>query len=150
VTIHETGGSPPEDEATNIRAAQRDPAAFSPLYERYSGPIYRYCFRQSKDIDIASDLTAQVFMQALEKIGSYGPRPGATFRSWLFAIAGNIIRDRWRRHTEVPVFDSASYLLVEHGPGPEEIAVHRAEMAWLLDVLDKLPDRQRHIVEMRL
>jgi len=113
-------------------------------------PIYRYCFRQTRDADAAGDLTAQVFIQALEKIDQYRPHRGATFRSWLFAIARNGIRDRWRRHRPGPNIDNSHHLLIEQGPGPEETAVHRSEMAELLDALETLPERQRDIVEMRL
>jgi RNA polymerase sigma-70 factor (ECF subfamily) len=137
-------------EAEVIEAARRDASAFGPLYEQYSVPIYRYCFRQTRDADAAADLTAQVFVQALEKIDQYRPHQGATFRSWLFAIARNGVRDRWRRHRPGPNVDRALHLLIEPGPGPEETAVHRSEMAQLLDVLETLPERQRDIVEMRL
>lgn len=138
-----------------IEAARRDASAFGPLYEQYSVPIYRYCFRQTRDADAAADLTAQVFVQALEKIDQYRPHQGATFRSWLFAIARNGVRDRWRRHRWRrhrlgPNVDRSLHLLIEPGPGPEETAVHRSEMAQLLDVLETLPERQRDIVEMRL
>ncbi len=137
-------------EAEIIEAARRDAAAFSPLYERYSVPIYRYCFRQTRDADAAGDLTAHVFIQALEKIDQYRPHQGATFRSWLFAIARNGVRDRWRRQRPGANVDASPHLLIDQRPGPEETAVHRSEMALLLDALETLPERQRDIVEMRL
>ncbi len=138
------------DEGIVIDTARHDPAAFAPLYDRYSTPIYRYCYRQVRDADAAADLTAQVFIGALEKLHRYRPKPGATFRSWLFAIARNAIRDRWRRSRPTRDVDEAMNQVVYHGPGPEEIAVHRSEMARLLDALDTLPERQRDIVGMRL
>lgn len=150
VITHQEPAPSHDDEAALIDAARGDPAAFAPLYERYSTPIYRYCYRQVRDPDTAADLTAQVFIQALEKLHRYRPRPGATFRSWLFAIARNAVRDGWRRQRPVKDLDESHHALAETGPGPEEIAVHRAEMARLLDALDALPERQRDIVGMRL
>lgn len=151
VTTHEDAALPEDvDEAAVIDAARRDPAAFAPLYERYSTPIYRYCYRQVSDPDSAVDLTAQVFIQALEKLHRYRSKHGATFRSWLFAIARNVIRDRWRRQRPTRDLDDAHHALIDMGPGPEAIAVHRTEMARLLDSLDALPERQREIVGMRL
>ncbi len=150
-TTYRAHASPKEfDEAAVIEDARHDPAAFAPLYERFSTPIYRYCYRQVRDADLAADLTAQVFIQALEKLHRYQPKPGATFRSWLFAIARNATRDRWRRHRPMRDLDDAIHAVADSGPGPEQIAVHRSEMARLLDALDALPGRQRDIVGMRL
>jgi len=81
-----------------IAAARHDPRAFAPLYDRYATAIYRFCYRKVGDPDVANDLTAQVFVKAIERLDRYQPRAGATFRSWLFAIARNTITDRWRRH----------------------------------------------------
>lgn len=150
-TTHQaSASSEPFDEAQLLAAARRDPAAFAPLYERHSVHIYRYCYRQVRDPEVASDLTAHVFIQALEKLHSYRPRNGATFRSWLFAIARNTIRDRWRRHRPTRDLDEVHHAIMEESPGPEEIAVHRSEMVRLLDALETLSERQRDIVGMRL
>lgn len=149
-TRREASGSPPIPEEEQIAAARRDPAAFGPLYDRYSVPIYRYCYRQTRDPDVAADLTAHIFVRALERLGQYQPRMGATFRSWLFAIARNAVRDRWRRYRPESAIEESVQGLVAPDPGPEEIVVHRSEMSRLLDALAALPDRQRDIVELRI
>src|SRR5699024_10012596 len=88
-------GEPGDVELAWIAAARDDPRAFAPLYDRYAVPIYRFCFRKVGDPDVANDLTAQIFVRAIERIDRYQARPGATFRSWLFTIARNMITDRW-------------------------------------------------------
>ncbi len=141
----------PEDaEARWIAAARVDPRAFAPLYDRYAVPIYRFCYGRVEDPDVANDLTAQIFVRAIERLDRYKPRPGATFRSWLFAIARNTITDRWRRHRPTAPLDPARHTLVDDDPGPEEHAVHGDELSRLLAVLDRLPSTQRDIIELRL
>lgn len=171
-------GTPPSDAAL-LRAAQRDPLAFAPLYQRYVTPVYRYCYRQTSDPEAAADLTAQIFTKALEALPRFRVRDeaevdanadaattGSTVRSWIFAIAHNAIVD-FRRHERTrptqslnatPIrpgaegdrADATIDALADPGLGPEEIAVHRDELGRLLAVLGQLPDSQRQIVELRL
>ncbi len=146
-------GSPDESadvEQAWIAAARDDPRAFAPLYDRYAVPIYRFCFRKVGDPDVANDLTAQIFLRAIERLDRYRPKPGATFRSWLFAIARNTIVDRWRRHRPTTPLDPDLHILADDDPGPEARAVHGDELGRLLAALDRLPDSHRDIIELRL
>jgi RNA polymerase sigma-70 factor (ECF subfamily) len=139
-----------DDEARWIAAARLDPAAFAPLYERHAPAIYRFVYRKVGDPDTADDLTAQIFIRAIERIDRYRPRPNASFRSWLFAIARNIVTDTWRRQRPQASLDPSTGTLVDHDPGPEALAIAGDEYTALCAVLDTLPDTQRAIVELRL
>lgn len=86
-------GTDHEDDAI-VAAARRNPEAFAPLYRKYSTPIYRWCYRETGDAESAADLTAQTFVQALQNLQRYQPQQQASFRSWLYTIARNLIRDR--------------------------------------------------------
>jgi RNA polymerase sigma-70 factor (ECF subfamily) len=133
-----------------IEAARSDPAAFAPLYHRYATSIYRYLWRQVRDEDDANDLTAQVFTRAIEHIHQYRPRPGGTFRAWLFAIARNALTDHWRRARPSAPFDPAGSAAHDPDPLPEERASHRDEFDRLLRALGQLPASQRAMIELRL
>jgi len=83
-----------EDDAALVKAAKRDPQAFTALYQRYVNRIYRYIYsRVSSKADV-EDLTAQVFLEALEGLRSY--REQGTFSAWLFTIAHRRIVDHYR------------------------------------------------------
>lgn len=135
-----------EDDAI-VRRAREDADSFAPLYQRYSTHIYRWMYRETGDPDVAADLTAQVFVQALQSLHRYRPQDSASFRAWLFTIARNLLRDSWRRYRPVkmPQID-----LADQSPGPEEIVVHRREFDELLAAMSDLSDRQREIVELRM
>lgn len=135
-----------EDDDAVVMAARDDVDAFAPLYHRYARLIYRWMYRETGNTEIAADLTAQVFVQALQRLHQYRPGDVSTFRSWLFAIARNLLRDSWRRYrpTALPLE------LEDHRPGPEELAIHRSLMDDVRAALDRLPERQREIVELRL
>jgi RNA polymerase sigma-70 factor (ECF subfamily) len=68
----------------------------------------------------------------------------------LFAIARNLVRDRWRRSRPETDITHVQHSLREERAGPEDIAVHRSEMQRLLGALEGLPDRQRSVIELRL
>lgn len=138
------------DEARIVAQSLVDPAAFAPLYERHCPDIYRFCLTRLADHDAANDLTARIFVRAIERLGQYKPRVGASFRSWLFAIARNMLNDEWRRRRDIRPLDLELESAHDDAPGPESIAVHRSEMERLRAVLGQLPDRQRDIIELRI
>ena len=133
-----------------VNAAQRDPRAFAPLYDRYSASVYRFCYRKVGDVDLANDLTAQVFVKAIEKIDRYQERPGASFKSWLFAIARNTVTDAWRRQRMTTDVDALIEVLVDDGPSPERWAIEAEGQQWVTSLLAELPESQRTLVELRL
>ncbi|HYI24685.1 MAG TPA: sigma-70 family RNA polymerase sigma factor [Thermomicrobiales bacterium] len=139
-----------DEEDQWIAAARVDPAAFAPLYERHAPAIYRFVHRRTGDPDTADDLTAQIFVRAIERIDRYRTRPNATFRSWLFAIARNMVTDTWRRQRPQVQLNPAIDTLTDRDPDPEALAIAGDEYAALCAVLDTLPDSQRAIVEFRL
>ncbi len=87
-----------QDDTTLILLAQRDAAAFGPLYARYVDRIYTYlCTRTGRArADDAADLTQQVFLRALDALPRYQAPDGASVAAWLFRIARNAATD-WQR-----------------------------------------------------
>lgn len=137
-------------EAAWIEAAREHPQAFAPLYERHAPAIYRFVYRKVSDIELANDLTAQIFIKAIERIHTYRPKPGATFRSWLFTIARNTITDTWRRQRPTADLDQHAATLVANTTSPEAHAIARDEQRAIQQLLAELPDSQRAVVELRL
>jgi RNA polymerase sigma-70 factor (ECF subfamily) len=77
-------------------AAKTDPRAFGELYDRYYARVYRYIYHRLGNPSDTEDITALVFMKALEALPSY--RPGRNgFAPWLFRIARNSLVDHYRR-----------------------------------------------------
>ena len=139
-----------EHESRLIAAALHDPAAFAPLYERHAPDIYRFCYLRLGLREAADDLTARIFIRAIERLHQYKPKPGASFRSWLFAIARNMLADDWRRRKDIRLLPDQIDLTHDDYPGPEALAVHRSEMDRLRAALSELPDRQQYVIELRL
>jgi RNA polymerase sigma-70 factor (ECF subfamily) len=69
-----------------IAAAQESPAAFSFIFARYYGPVFRYCVLRTGDAGEAEDLAMEVFTEALAGLPAYRWE-GRPVLAWLFAIA---------------------------------------------------------------
>src|ERR1700704_414735 len=74
--------------------------AFSALYERYQGPIFRFAWHMSGNSATAEDVTQEVFMLLIRNPKNYDPAKGSV-AGYLFGIARNLTRrrlDRTRLH----------------------------------------------------
>ena len=131
-----------------MRAAQRDRAAFGPLYRRYLDRVYGYCFYLLGDHHDAEDATERTFVAALAAIEGYRD-DGATFRAWLFRIAhnqlANALRARQRQRT-API-DAVAEPMSHADPAG---IVNRAEEARVLrHALGALADDRRQVLVLR-
>lgn len=84
------------------RAQRMDPAAWTELYERNHGRIYRYVFARVASPETAEDLTATTFVEALKSIGSYEHR-GRPILAWLYRIARNVVNYHHRKSARAGV-----------------------------------------------
>jgi RNA polymerase sigma-70 factor (ECF subfamily) len=84
-----------QDELIHL-ARQRDSAAWSEIYSQNHTPVYRYIFGRIGRKELAEDLAAQVFLEALQSIDSYRDR-GLPLLAWLYGISRNLIRNGARR-----------------------------------------------------
>lgn len=143
--------TPQWDAATSdeqlVALAQRgEREAFATLYDRYLPRIHGYCYRLLGGREAAEDATTEVFMRALAALPAW--RAGS-FRSWLFAIAHNVVADelRRRRPTAPPM---ALESLIDPSPSPEEVATTAADWSNVLALLPRLSSDQQHVVALRL
>ena len=131
------------------RLKSGDAAAFDNLVERYSGDIYALLFRLTSNAEDARDLTQDTFLRALRSISGF--RGDAELKTWLFRIAINESRNRFRwwkrRRREVTISldatigdsgTSYSDTIAESSMSPEDSALMRereyALKAALLDL----------------
>ena len=129
------------DERLLIEAAQRDPSRFAALYEANFERVYAFVVGRVHDRDIAQDITAEAFHQALASLPRFEWR-GVPFSAWLIRIAANAIADRWQRtnrEQELPPEELAE-------PGVDG-ALERRTM--LFKLVDTLPEDQRMVIMRR-
>jgi RNA polymerase sigma-70 factor (ECF subfamily) len=144
------------DDLVIVSLALDDPRAFSPLYDRYFTLVNNYCLRRLHHAENAADATSQIFINAIQSLSKFKPdpqRPGSSFRSWLFAIAHNVVIDHYRRSRPQLSFDNEegeALHLPDPDLTPEEHSLANELQDHLSTLLNELPERQAIVAECRL
>jgi RNA polymerase sigma-70 factor, ECF subfamily len=125
------------DSAKLVRAAQEgDRQAFGSLYEQYARMVHGILLAHTSASE-AEDLVQDVFIQALEQIGSL--RDAGAFGGWLAAIARRTAHDFHRRKKIVRIEQ-------EHAGGARADDGAFA----ILAMVEKLPAAYRETLILRL
>jgi RNA polymerase sigma-70 factor (ECF subfamily) len=130
------------------QAIDGDQAAFAQIYDAYFDTIYRYVYFKVKKQGEAEDLTQEVFIKALNGIGSY--KVGKTpFASWLFRIAHNQVIDYVRKtgKQQMTALDEA-YALAGN-EDPVITTEQKSEVEELKVAIAGLPPAQQEVISLR-
>ena len=138
------------DEASLIsRARLGDERAADELVRRYLGDVYAVTFRVVLDRDLAQDAAQEAFVNALRGLGRF--RGEASFRTWLLRIALNAARTIARRNyhrRELPL--EAAHEAADDARDAANVVVMQEEAARAAAMLERLPEKQRLVVGMRV
>ncbi|MGH9283439.1 MAG: RNA polymerase sigma factor [Acidimicrobiales bacterium] len=85
----------PFDEPALVERARTDADAFAQLYRLYLPRIHAFAYRRSRSRDVAEEVTAATFEQALRALPAFEWKGGG-FGPWLFRIAANQLVDHYR------------------------------------------------------
>ena len=85
----------PQAETQFIERLKRgDAAAFETLVNERSGEIFGLLYRLTENVEEARDLTQETFLRAFQSIAHF--RGESDLRTWIYRIAINQARNRWR------------------------------------------------------
>ena len=130
------------------RAQSGDGGAFGELYEQFSPEIFRYLLRHLNGRrESAEDLTEEVFLKVLERLGSYQFR-GLPFSAWLYRIARNHMIDHLRSRPRqiISSLDAAPEIPEKKAELVMDRSLDRHELSY---ALERLTSDQRHGVTLR-
>jgi RNA polymerase sigma-70 factor (ECF subfamily) len=82
--------------AGDIRQIPRDPAVFRAYYRAHFDIVQNYLARRVREPERVADLTADVFLAAIDGAPRYRPTKG-TVRAWTYGIARNVLLTDLRR-----------------------------------------------------
>jgi len=132
------------DELALVRAAQTDGQAFGALYDRYVQRVYRYCLYRTSSSADAEDVTAQIFLAALEALPRY--RRDGHFAGWLFSIARNKVMDHHRHVPHLPLDESTLPPIYTDMALDVEKSQRRE---YLLRLIQSLAEEERELIHLR-
>jgi RNA polymerase sigma-70 factor (ECF subfamily) len=138
-----------DDSLLMTRYARGDLAAFTQLYERHKGALYRYLLRLTRDRAITEDLFQEVWSRIISTRERYEPR--AKFSTFLFSIGHNCFIDHYRRSSNASLIradspeHAAEALADSPHRGPERLAESAQTAARFRAALERLPAEQREV-----
>jgi RNA polymerase sigma-70 factor (ECF subfamily) len=143
-----------QDVRLMLRYRDGDVAAFSALYARYKGPLYRYLLRHVRNAGAAADLFQEVWSHLIATRTRYEPR--AKFATFLFTIAHHCTIDFFRRDINlrraVLAHESDAALAEPEVPEhqrPDRVAEFAEQESALLAAVASLPQEQREAFLLR-
>ncbi|HXD08472.1 MAG TPA: sigma-70 family RNA polymerase sigma factor [Anaerolineales bacterium] len=135
---------PITDELALVRRAQTDAQAFGALYDGYVQRVYRYCLYRTNNAHEAEDLTAHIFLAALEGLKRY--RQDGHFAAWLFSIARNKVAEYHRRAPH----ESLDEALLPPLHVDLELNVEKSQRREkLLKLIQVLAEEERELIHLR-
>ena len=138
-------------ESELIERAKTDPDAFGELYERYIERIYNYVYFRVGSVHDAEDLTARVFLKALNNLNRYR-FVGLPFSAWLYRIAHNLIANHHRdqsRRREIPIEDMAVVNIPARLPAIDASMGRAQEAEALWKMINDLSPQKRELILLK-
>ena len=115
------------------RLAAGHEAALNSLMERHAGKLFNYLVRCLKNEDDAADAAQETFVKVYQSRARFDP--DQKFSTWLYTIAANLVKDRYRwrsRHPQVSLdaeSDATGDSFRESLPGNDPLPHERAQTA---------------------
>lgn len=137
----------PEELEQLVQSSKVDKEKFTELYRLFFPKIFSYvAWRVGKKSE-AEDVTSEVFVKVVRYLSSYKQKQGATFQSWLYAIAKTTIADHYRkRKSLVSLEEISEVVIIETLEGDLDTKLLFKE---LFEVIQDLPEREAEVLRLR-
>lgn len=142
-----------DDNDLALKAMSGDTRAFSALASRYTGQLRLFIQTLCPNQADAEDICQESLRKAYQSIGSF--KPEYLFRTWIFSIARNTSIDHIRRNntfSTVKLGEADEPVVEGHETeiSPEEHMIDDQSYDIFIRSIASLPDRYRHVAELRL
>lgn len=143
---------PTEDHDLWDSARSGDRGAFTALYHRHATAVWTHAYRLTASRTAAEDVLAATFLTAWRRRDEI-QFVAASARPWLLAVAGNEVRNEWRRttrHRRLATRVGPAPDVVDHSDSVVASLDGRRRVHQLLAAVARLPAAQRAAVELCL
>jgi len=143
-----------EDLVREVLAGKTGP--FEELVRRHQRQIVNFIYRMVGDLDLAMDMSQEVFIRAYQALDRFDPT--YRFTTWIYRIASNCAIDALRRRhppivsldAPAPPFDKARKLeIASDGQDPAQSFEAHETMARLESAVRSLPPSYRRLIVLR-
>jgi RNA polymerase sigma-70 factor (ECF subfamily) len=140
------------DEELMLRVQDGEKSCYDILVRRYKMRLYNYILRMVGQPDVAEEIAQDAFVRAYIHADKY--RTIAKFSTWLYTIATNLVRNRFRKQKRTPLIlslfyrsddgdDERTFEIPDPYPNPEELAVGRDLETIIAEASAEIPEKYR-------
>ena len=135
---------------SDVRRIRTDPDALDGFYREHVDAVQRFVARRVSSPELAADLTADIFVAAMESVDRYRADRG-TASAWLYGIARHVVWAEYRRadrQRSGPVVAGSALL---DGEDVTDILARidaAASARELYRAMDALPESERAVLEL--
>jgi RNA polymerase sigma-70 factor (ECF subfamily) len=143
-----TAPTPSDDGELITRFRAGDAHALEALLQRYEAPLFQFLVGLLRDHHQAEDALQETWCRALTHLDGVD---WVHLRGWLFTVAYHqamLARRRQKGRTACP--GGPQEQLVDPASDPVIEAQKREELLRLRELLERLPDRQREVIQQRI
>jgi RNA polymerase sigma factor (sigma-70 family) len=137
--------------AEHLRWIGTDPELFEAFYREHVEDLQRFVARRVGDRELVADLTAEIFLAAIDSAHRYRPGRG-TPKAWLYGIArvlvANDCRQRGRERAREERFRGSALLDEEDMARMDARIDAAAQSRRLYAAMDRLPEAERAVLEL--
>lgn len=123
---------------------QGDAKAGEALFERHFDAVFR--FMRNKVGDPAEDLVQDAFLACVKGRDRF--RKDASFRTYLFAAARNIVYEHWRKRSKGTTTELNEASAHDLGPSPSSLMGHKDDERLLVMALRRIPLEFQMAIEL--
>jgi RNA polymerase sigma-70 factor (ECF subfamily) len=133
------------DEELVQRVLRGEGHFFEHVVKRYERLVYGFMLRKISDTGIAQDLAQETFLIGFENLARLKDQP--RLKSWLMGIAGNLVRDHYKRRKMAGMPEGYEAELV--GMDPLQTVEQQERHEVLYKALQELSERYRAVLVKR-
>lgn len=134
-----------EDQDLVAAFIEGEDEAFEGLMAKYQQPLFYLVKAMVRDTEEAKDITQDAFIKAFNNLRKLKKRD--QFKSWLFKIAVNRVRDHFRSKTEKEEFDTS---MESNLPSQEARCIQKDLKEKIKEEMYSLPSRQKEVFILRV
>lgn len=133
---------------------QGDQAAITQLVHRYKSRIYSSIFFLVRKREVAEDLFQETFIKIISGLRNSQYNEQGKFLPWALRVAHNQVIDHFRKEKLMPMqYDQEEYsvfdVMPSQGRNAADQLIQNEKLAYVRQLIDRLPPDQREIVILR-
>ncbi len=140
---------PIEDDNRLARARKGDAEAIVKIYHSYFDPVYQFCRLRVANVQIAEDLTSEVFTKFIKALKT-DRAPHISLRGWIFRVTRNVIADHYGKQKDLPVETIEQWIDGSQSENsPELQAIQKIEITRVRRAIRMLSVTQQEVLMLR-